>query len=129
MLIHVLFCIYRKEMFRLLKNLTELSAHPTSIFALIGVAILILGFLHIKKIKMTTKLIVHVGLMISLAIILNQFRIYHMPQGGSITLGSMIPLLLIALRYGSGVGYLAGFLYGLMNLLLNPYVLHPVQVL
>ena len=40
--------------------------------------------------------ITHMGLMISLALILHQIRIYQMPQGGSITLGSMLPLLFIA---------------------------------
>lgn len=113
----------------LYQNLIEIFAHPTSIFALLGVAILILAFLNINKIKLTTKLITHMGLMISLALILHQIRIYQMPQGGSITLGSMLPLLFIAFRYGPGVGYLAGFIYGVINLIFNPYILHPVQVL
>ena len=101
---------FDKEMLFLYQNLIEIFAHPTSIFALLGVAILILAFLNINKIKLTTKLITHMGLMISLALILHQIRIYQMPQGGSNTLGSMLPLLFIAYRYGPGVGYLAGFI-------------------
>ena len=110
-------------------NINELLAHPSSIFALVGTGILIMAFFYIKNVKMTTKMIVHVGLMIALAILLHQIRIYHMPQGGSITLGSMIPLLLISFCYGPAVGYLAGFIYGIMNLILSPYIFHPVQVL
>ncbi|MDD6570013.1 MAG: energy-coupled thiamine transporter ThiT, partial [Acidaminococcus sp.] len=34
-----------------------------------------------------------------------------------------------AFAYGPEVGFLAGFAYGILNLLLNPYILHPVQVL
>lgn len=56
-------------------------------------------------------------------------RLYHFPQGGSITLGSMIPVLLIAFIYGPEVGCLTGFLYGVITLILDPYILHPVQVL
>jgi len=56
-------------------------------------------------------------------------RIYHFPQGGSVTLGAMIPLLLISFRYGAGVGALAGFIFGLINLLQDPFILHPIQVL
>ena len=67
--------------------------------------------------------------MLALTILLHQLRLYHMPQGGSITCGAMIPLLLITYRYGCGVGCLTGFLYGMINLLQDPYVLHPVQVL
>ncbi|WP_418626858.1 energy-coupled thiamine transporter ThiT [Anaerosinus sp.] len=79
--------------------------------------------------QLTPKLITHMGLMISLAFILHQIRIYHMPQGGSITLGSMVPLLFLSFCYGPGIGFLTGFLYGVISLLFNPYILHPVQVL
>ena len=52
-----------------------------------------------------------------------------MPQGGSITCGAMLPLLFIAYRYGPGIGCLTGFLYGLINILQDPFILHPLQVL
>ena len=56
-------------------------------------------------------------------------RLYHFPQGGAVTLGGMIPLLLISFRYGAGVGALTGFVFGFMNLIQDPFILHPVQVL
>lgn len=102
---------------------------PASIFALLGLITLTLAFGYIKKIKMNTQMIVHIGLMLALTVILHNFRLYHMPQGGSVTLGAMIPLLLIAFRYGPVGGYLAGFVYGLINLIQDPYILHPIQVL
>lgn len=111
------------------KNFFELASHPTSIFALLGIAILLFALFRVKKIQLTPKLITHMGLMISLAFILHQIRIYHMPQGGSITLGSMVPLLFLSFCYGPGIGFLTGFLYGVISLLFNPYILHPVQVL
>ena len=102
---------------------------PASIFALLGLITLTLAFGYIKKNKMNTQMIVHIGLMLALTVILHNFRLYHMPQGGSVTLGAMIPLLLIAFRYGPVGGYLAGFVYGLINLMQDPYILHPIQVL
>jgi len=102
---------------------------PASIFALLGLITLTLAFGYIKKIKMNTQMIVHIGLMLALTVILHNFRLYHMPQGGSVTLGAMIPLLLIAFRYGPVGGYLGGFVYGLINLIQDPYILHPIQVL
>lgn len=102
---------------------------PTSIFALVALVALIFAFVYIKKIKLNTRMITHIGLMLALTVILHNLRLYHMPQGGSVTLGGMIPLLLIAFRYGPVVGYLAGFIYGLMNLIQDPYILHPIQVL
>ncbi len=112
-----------------LQNIAALSAHPTSLFALGGVLLLIFLFLYIRHIRFTPAMLIYIGLMLALTILLHQLRLYHMPQGGSITCGAMIPLLLITYRYGCGVGCLTGFLYGMINLLQDPYVLHPVQVL
>ncbi|WP_368490711.1 energy-coupled thiamine transporter ThiT [Clostridium sp. BJN0013] len=113
----------------LIKNITEISSHPTSIFALIAVIIFILFWAKVKNVKFTTQLITHIGIALALATILKIFRIYHLPQGGSITLGSMVPILLMALLYGPEVGFITGFLYGIITLILDPYILHPVQVI
>ena len=110
-------------------KLSTLMENPTSVAALVGLVALVLAFLYMKKITLNTQLIVHIALALALTVILHTFRLYHMPQGGSITLGAMVPLLLIAFRYGPIVGYLTGFVYGLINLLQDPYILHPVQVL
>lgn len=113
----------------LTKNITEILSHPTSIFALIALVIFILFLAKIKKVKFNTQLITQIGIALALATILKMFRIYHLPQGGSVTLGSMIPILLMALLYGPEVGFLTGFLYGIITLILDPYVLHPIQVI
>ena len=111
------------------ENFLTLTENPASFFALFGVLILILFALYSKKIKFTTKMLVNISLMLALAIILQYLRIYHFPHGGAVTLGGMIPILLISFRYGVGVGTFAGFIFGLINLIQDPFILHPVQVL
>ena len=76
-----------------------------------------------------TRRLVFAALMIACTLVLEQLRIFHMPQGGSVTLGGMVPLLLLAYREGPAVGMLGGGIYGLLNLLQDPFVVHPVQVL
>lgn len=50
-----------------------------------------------------------------------------MPQGGSISLG-MIPVFIIAFRWGLKGGLLTGLLLGLLQAILgSPYIIHPVQ--
>lgn len=115
--------------FSLLKNLTKISASPASIFALLGLLLLIAALVKIKKVKFTTKLITQVAIAVALSVVLNLFKLYTLPQGGAITLGSMIPILLMAFLYGPEVGLLTGLLYGILNLILDPYILNPVQVL
>lgn len=111
------------------KNILEIIKNPTSIIALIGLLLMIIALIKTKKVKLDSKTVAIIGVSLALASILKIFRIYHLPQGGSITAGSMIPILLIAFFYGPEVGFLTGFLYGLITLILGPYILHPVQVL
>lgn len=111
------------------ENFFALTENPTSLFALVGVLILILFALYARKIKLTTKILVNISLLLAMSIVLQYLRIYHFPQGGAVTLGSMIPLLLISFRYGAGIGIFAGFIFGLITILQDPFILHPVQVL
>ena len=113
----------------IIKSAAELLSRPTSLFALIAVLILILGYLQMRRIQFTTNMLINVALMLALTIVLHQLRIFHMPQGGSITLGAMVPLLFLSYRYGAGIGCLAGFLYGMVNLMQDAFILHPLQVL
>ncbi len=111
------------------QNIQDILASPMSIITLLGCILLLIALAKAKKIKFTPELIARIGIALALATILKMLRLYHFPQGGSITLGSMIPVLLIAFIYGPEVGCLTGFLYGVITLILDPYILHPVLVL
>ncbi|MDO5754708.1 MAG: energy-coupled thiamine transporter ThiT [Tissierellia bacterium] len=74
------------------------------------------------------RMIVEGGIMLALAVILNSIRLYKMPQGGSITLGGYVPLFLFALRWGLGPGIILGALYGVIDFMIDPVFLTPIQV-
>ena len=78
---------------------------------------------------LTTRQIVFAALMIAATLVLEQLRIFHMPQGGSVTLGGMVPLILLAYLEGPVVGAIGGCLYGFLNMMQDPFILHPAQVL
>lgn len=113
----------------MLENLSTILESPSSSFALLGIFLLIIFGFYLRKIKLTTPMLINISLMVALAILLSNFRLYHFPQGGNVTLGAMIPLLIISFRYGAGVGALAGFLFGLIQIIQDPFILHPIQVL
>ena len=69
------------------------------------------------------------ALCVALAVILSQIRLFQMPQGGSITAFSMLPIVLVGYWYGVKAGISAGFVYGLLRLMLGATVIHPVQFL
>ena len=110
-------------------NFSTLIENSTSFFALVGVLILILFAIYSRRIKFTTKMLINISLMLAMATVLQYVRLYHFPQGGAVTLGGMIPLLLISFRYGAAIGFFAGFIFGFIILIQDPFILHPIQVL
>lgn len=112
------------------EGFTEIFNSPLSLATLIGVTILILSFIRFKKINLNTKVMARIGIALALATILHLIKIVDLPNGaGSINLGSMVPILIIAFMYGPEIGMLTGFLFGIIYLIISPYILHPIQVL
>ncbi|HWR43780.1 energy-coupled thiamine transporter ThiT [Sporomusa sp.] len=111
------------------ENVVTVISSPTTVLTLVGVVVLLIGLIKMKKVQFNARIMAHIGLAIALAAILHAFQLYKMPQGGSVTLGSMLPILLMAVYYGPEVGFLTGFVYGIVNLIQSPYILHPIQVL
>lgn len=73
--------------------------------------------------------LVEIGIAVALVAVLSNIRVYKLPQGGSITAGSLVPIFYIALRWGGKAGVLTGVLAGVVNYILEPFFVHPVQVL
>lgn len=65
--------------------------------------------------RLNAIVIAEVGVAIALAAVLHLVRLWEMPQGGSITLGTMVPLFILALRRGPAIGTLGGALYGIFE--------------
>ena len=59
------------------------------------------------------------AIMIALATVLSMIKVYQAPYGGSITLLSMAPLIVLAMRRGTKVGLAAAFVRSLICLLLG----------
>lgn len=75
------------------------------------------------------KVLAETAIFVALATALSLIVVYTLPQGGSITAASMVPILWLAIRRGPKVGIAAGVLYGLIQLAILPYVVDPVQLL
>jgi thiamine transporter len=55
--------------------------------------------------KNQVRIMTEIGMAVAMAAILNFIPLWRMPQGGSISL-EMLPILIIALRWGAGPGTL-----------------------
>lgn len=82
-----------------------------------------------KRIKWNASMIAKAAICIALAYVFSMIKVFRMPMGGSVTLVSMLPLILFAVAFGPLEGVLIGCVYGLLQLLIDPYVIHPMQLL
>ena len=58
------------------------------------------------------------ALLVALAFVLSFVKLYELPNGGSLT-PAMFPILLYALRHGLGRGLMAGFVFGLLQMIFD----------
>ena len=77
----------------------------------------------------TVKMLVEGGLCIALSFVLGYIKLFSMPQGGSVTAGEMIPIIIFALRHGSLPGIVVGALYGFVQMLFGGSIFHPIQAI
>lgn len=77
----------------------------------------------------STRILSEIAIFVALATALSFVIVYTLPQGGSITAGSMVPIIWLALRRGPKIGLFAGAIYGTIQFAALPYFINPVQML
>lgn len=75
-----------------------------------------------------TRLITETAVSVALATFLGFIRLYRLPWGGALSL-KLLPLIYLAFKHGPKAGMAGGLLTGLITLILDPVILHPIQVL
>lgn len=86
-------------------------------------------YLAARKTRWDSRRIANAAMCIAISFILSCIKLYRMPQGGSITPASMLPLIAFAVACGPLQGTIVGCAYGLLGLIQDPYVIHPIQML
>lgn len=100
------------------------------IVTIIVILLLFMGVLISGKGKKTdTKTLVTSALLIALAVVLKQIRLFPMPQGGDVSAFGMLPIAICAYFFGVRRGIMAGMCVGLIDFIFSPYVIHPIQLL
>lgn len=79
---------------------------------------------------MKTKQITFSAIALALAIIVSTIiKLPSLPMGGSITLFSMLIICLVGYWYGPTISLIVAVIYGVLQFILGPFVVHPLQVL
>ena len=96
------------------------------IIALLAAAML---FIHKNTKKLSARQLVFCAAAIALGTVLSNIKLFRFPTGGSITLLSMLIVTLPGYWFGLGAGLMTGVAYGVLQLLIDPYVLFPAQLI
>lgn len=97
--------------------------------AVIVVVIALLALLFGKKKETTTKSLVYASVSIAMSFALSYVRFLELPQGGSITFASLLPLMIYSYMFGIRKGVIAGIIYGFLQFIQAPWFYHPIQFL
>ena len=122
----------------------ELTYVPTTlgkvVLALIIVALIAVALVFARKnavkdssdknptMKLTIKQLAFCAMCLALANVLSEIKIFDMPTGGSITLLSMFVIALPGILFGLVPGIVTAVAYGILQLIIDPYVLYPMQL-
>ncbi len=108
------------------------SLSLTGLVVSMVIAILILGvaFFFGKKASFSdTRSIVYGAIAIAMAFALSYARFIHLPQGGSVTFASLLPLMIYCCMFGTRRGIAVCLIYGCLQALQDTYIIHPIQFL
>jgi thiamine transporter len=65
--------------------------------------------------------------MVALSGALSMVILFTFPQGGSVTMASMVPIFVLSMRRGPKVGMCAGACLGIIVLLIQPFYYNPIE--
>ncbi|MFW5632612.1 MAG: energy-coupled thiamine transporter ThiT [Acetivibrio ethanolgignens] len=82
-----------------------------------------------KKKSFDAKQLVFCAMAIAIATVTSMIKLYEFPFGGSVTLISMFFICFVGYLYGPAAGIMTGLAHGVLQLLIDPYILFPMQVL
>ena len=107
----------------------DLALYLSTAGVIVIIALLAVFMGRGEKKGFDTKSIAYAAICIAMSFALSYIRIVPMPQGGSITPASLLPLMIYSYMFGVRKGVFAGFVYGILQAVQDPWILHPAQFL
>lgn len=116
---------YKNDKYQEVRNLVGLI-----VSAVVCILILVaFWFLGDKRKLSDTRAIVYGAVAMALSFALSYAKLFSLPQGGSITFASLLPLMIYSCMFGTRRGLIVCTLYGFLQAIQDPWLLHPMQVL
>lgn len=106
------------------KQIALYVATAISVILIIG-----LTFLDKAPLQFNARALAYAGILTSMSFALSYIKLWDMPYGGSVTLVSTLPLMLYSYLFGTKKGVFVGFVYGTLQAVQDPWIIHPAQFL
>jgi len=95
---------------------------------LLIVVLIALAFILDKDKKpLDTRCIALAGITVAMSFGLSYIKLFTLPQGGSVTLFSLLPIMIFSFLYGSKKGVFVCLIYGVLQAIQDPWIIHPAQ--
>ncbi len=108
----------------------QLTTAGYTVLVIAMIALLLVGCaIFGRKKKFSAKQLTFSAMAIALAMVTSILKLWDMPMGGSVTLFSMLFITLIGNWYGLGVGLTSALAYGILQLVIDPYIISLPQML
>ena len=108
----------------------QLTTAGYTVLVIAMIALLLVGCaIFGSKKKFSAKQLTFSAMAIALAMVTSMLKLGDLPFGGSITLCSMLFIVLIGNWYGLGVGLTSALAYGILQLVIDPYIVSLPQML
>ena len=99
---------------------------------MVGLLIVVMAAIMVlsgRKNRWTPRDIANAAVCVAMSFILSCIKLFEMPQGGTITPASLLPMMIYIVAFGPARGLVVGFAYGLLQLFQGAYIIHPIQML
>lgn len=99
---------------------------------LVGVLIVCAAALFViahNRQKWTTRMLANAAICMALSFLLSYIRLFKLPQGGSVTAASLLPIIAFAYSYGTAPGLVVGIAYGFLQMIQDPWIVGPIQAI
>lgn len=93
------------------------------------VIMVVMWFVGDKRKMSDTRSIVYGAISIALSFALSYAKLFKLPQGGSVTFASLLPLMVYCCMFGTRRGLVVCTIYGVLQALQDPFIIHPMQFL
>lgn len=105
------------------------AGYAVLIAVMVAILLIACFFNGRKNARLSTKQLAFSAMAMALAVVTSMIKLFELPMGGSVTLFSMLFVVLIGYWFGLKAGLMTAIAYGFLQLILEPYIIHPMQLM